>query len=76
MTELLEYLYVIIDPNGACWAVLDNDTKRLEGLPALLRDGWRPVRETPFSGVNTTAAYVLILLEREPRKSRMGFEEL
>ncbi len=58
------YLYVILDFNGGCWEVRDNDTERLEGLPALLEQGWRPVRETPFPPAPGSDAYILILLER------------
>jgi hypothetical protein len=63
MNEPLEYLFVILDYNGVCWIVRDQTTERAQGLPALLAEGWRPVRETPFSG-SGMAPYVLILLER------------
>jgi hypothetical protein len=42
------YLYVIIDVFGKCWAIRDGETERLAGLPSLLNEGWRPIRETPF----------------------------
>lgn len=58
-----EYLYVVIDCSGNCWAIGDNDTERLPGLASLLNEGWRPVRETPFCP-DTGTAYILILLER------------
>ena len=59
------YLYAILDTNGSCWVVLDNDNRKVDGLPSLLREGWRPVRETPFHGANSMIAYVLVLLERD-----------
>ena len=57
-----DYLYAMIDVMGVCWVIRDGGTEKVHGLPTLLGDGWRPVRETPFvSG----GAYILILLERE-----------
>jgi hypothetical protein len=62
---MIDYLYVIVDTYGRCWEVKDGDTELLEGLPALLQQGWRPVRETPFAGSSGIDAYILILLERD-----------
>lgn len=59
------FLYAILDTNGKCWVILDNDTRKAEGLPSLFREGWRPVRETPFFGHNSMNPYVLVLLERD-----------
>ena len=55
------YLYAMIDAYGLCWVIRDGETEKVPGLPSLLREGWRPVRETPAFG----ASYILILLERE-----------
>ncbi len=38
-------------------------------LPEVLRDGWRPVRETAL-GSDGSFAYCLVLLEREGRDER------
>ena len=55
------FLYVLLDTMGRCWAIRVGETEKVAGLPSLLREGWRPVRETPVHGV----AYALILLERD-----------
>ena len=57
------YLYAILDTNGRCWVVTDGATEKVEGLPALMREGWRPIRETPFVPSAGTD-YMLICLER------------
>jgi len=56
-----EYCYVIIDSQGSCWRITNDGYDRQPGLPTLLADGWRPVRETPYHQV----PYILILLERD-----------
>jgi len=67
----VEYLYAIIDAEGQCWRVGDGETESVKGLPSLLKDGWRPVRETPFGD----GAYVLILLDRDTRDPKgFGFK--
>ncbi len=62
MQDRPDYVYVILDINGACWAVTDGGTKRIDGLPTLFRAGWRPIRETPFH-ISAGNPYMLILLE-------------
>jgi hypothetical protein len=59
-----KYLYAMIDAFGACWTVIDGGTEKVEGLPSLMRQGWRPLRETAFHNSAGTG-YILILLERE-----------
>jgi hypothetical protein len=59
-----KYLYAIIDEHGTCWVIRENTTEKVEGLPSLMREGWRPVRETPFVG-ETAFTYILICFERE-----------
>jgi hypothetical protein len=56
-------LYAMINTFGECWVVRDGTTEKVEGLPWLLRQGWKPVRETPFVP-STGASYILIYLER------------
>jgi hypothetical protein len=58
------YLYAIINENGTCWVINDGGTEKVAGLPSLMREGWKPVRETPYLGENAMAAYILILFER------------
>ena len=58
------FLYAILDAFGACWVVTDSGTEKVAGLPWLMRQGWRPIRETPLIQ-SAGASYVLILLERE-----------
>jgi hypothetical protein len=58
-----EYLYVVLDSSGSCWVVRDGGTERVAGLPSLLAEGWRPLRETAFH----EEAYMLIVLERDSR---------
>ncbi|RUL87778.1 hypothetical protein [Tautonia sociabilis] len=65
MDRKSELLYVILDDSGLCRIVRDQATERAEGLPSLLADGWRPVRETPFNAAQGTTPTVLILLERD-----------
>ena len=57
------YLYAIVDEKGACWKITDRGTERVEGLPWLMRQGWKPLRETPFVG-EKMSTYILILLEK------------
>jgi hypothetical protein len=59
-----KYLYAIIDENGACWVINDGGTERVEGLPWLLRQGWKPLRETPYVSDRAMSTYILICLER------------
>jgi hypothetical protein len=56
------YLYALIDSFGKCWVIVDGGTQKVEGLPWLMRKGWRPIRETPFAVPGI--AYILICLER------------
>ena len=65
-----EYLYAILDANGACWQIEGRGTVKAT-LPDLLADGWRPLRETPFAPA-VGAAFVLLVLEREP-EGTFGF---
>lgn len=58
------YLYAIIDEHGSCWVVVDNGTEKSAGLPSLLREGWKPIRETPFVSDRNGFVYILICLER------------
>jgi len=58
------YLYAIISEYGTCWVIGDSTTEKVDGLPSLMRQGWRPVRETPFIG-ETSNTYILICFERE-----------
>ena len=72
-----EVLYLILDHLGNSRLVRDQTTEA--GKPRLVRDhatepvslsdlladGWRPVRETPFSSHPSSPSQVLILLERE-----------
>jgi hypothetical protein len=60
-----KYRYAIIDENGSCWVIVDGGTQRVEGLPSLMSEGWRPVRETPFVSERRASTYILICLERE-----------
>jgi hypothetical protein len=62
------FLYVMLDSSGRCWAVTDGGTEKIAGLPWLLRQGWKPIRETPLI-VSAGSSYVLILLERETETS-------
>jgi hypothetical protein len=48
--------------------VTDGGTEKIAGLPWLLRQGWKPIRETPLI-VSAGSSYVLILLERETETS-------
>jgi hypothetical protein len=59
-----QYLYAIIDEYGTCWVIDDDGTEKVEGLPWLMRQGWIPLRETPFISDKTTSTYILILFER------------
>lgn len=65
-----EYLYAMLDVNGKCWVVTDQETQPYS-MASLLQEGWVPIRETPFHAASGYA-YILILLEREPR-GEMGF---
>jgi hypothetical protein len=58
------YLYAIIDEYGTCRVVNDGGTEKVNGLPWLMRQGWKPLRETPFVGDKSTLTYILILFER------------
>ncbi len=62
-TKADQYIYAIIDPNGHCWVVRDGSTEKAVGLPSLLREGWKPIRETPFVPA-AGSEYMLICLER------------
>jgi hypothetical protein len=64
-----EYVYIILDDGGKTWRVLDNDHEEAEGLPSLFKQGWRPIRETPYGD----GTYFLILLERPVVKGNVGF---
>lgn len=63
MKEPFEYLYALIDVHGGCWVIRDDDTEKVAGLPSLLADGWRPLRETSFQ----VEPYMLVVLERDSR---------
>ncbi len=65
-----EYLYAILDANGACWRLEGQGTTKAN-LAELLAGGWRPLRETPFAPA-VGAAYVLLVLERES-EGKFGF---
>ncbi len=69
-----EYLYAMVDLNGACWRIVDRTTEKAS-LPDLLAEGWRPVRETPYARYDANSStYILICLEREPDgKPSFGF---
>jgi len=69
MNDYMEFMYVILDDGGKTWRVLDNDNEEAEGLPALFKLGWRPVREVPCGD----GTYTLILLERPVAKDPVGF---
>lgn len=71
MNDDIEYQYIILDDGGKTWRVLDNDNEEAPGLPALFKEGWRPVRETAYGD----GTYVLILLERPVVKGKVGFGE-
>jgi hypothetical protein len=58
-----QFLYAIIDVNGSCWVVLDDTTPKVKGLPWLMRQGWKPIREVPFPSA-AGQDYILICLER------------
>jgi hypothetical protein len=58
------FQYAIIDTFGKCWVITDDGTEKVQGLPWLMRQGWTPVRETPYH-IPAGESYVLILLERE-----------
>lgn len=57
------FLYAIIDVNGSCWVVLDDTTPQVKGLPWLMRQGWKPIREVPYHSPGGQG-YILICLER------------
>ena len=70
----IDYLYAIVDTNGACWRIVGRSTEKAS-LPDLIADGWLPVRETPFPQ-NDLGSYILICLERDPDgKPSFGFGE-
>ena len=58
----LYYKYLILQSNGFCIDVADRDPVELAGL---LADGWKPVRETPFSASGHETSAILIVLRRE-----------
>jgi hypothetical protein len=64
-----QHLYAIIDEYGTCWVIQDGGTEKVRGLPWLMRQGWRPVRETPFVP-NSGSDYILIYFERERLQPR------
>jgi hypothetical protein len=59
-----KYLYAIVDEYGSCWVIRDGTTEKVEGLPSLMREGWRPIRETPYPHA-PGRLYILICFERE-----------
>jgi hypothetical protein len=59
-----QYLYAIIDESGTCWVVHDHGNEKVEGLPWLMRQGWKPLRETPFVSDKRFSTQILILFER------------
>jgi hypothetical protein len=68
-----DYCYVIINNAGHSWPALSQGEaeapKEAKGaLPALLADGWVPVRETPMGGGTSSVAHSLVLLERKPKE--------
>ena len=66
----MQYQYAILDANGGCWKIEGQGTSKAN-LIELMADGWRPLRETPFAPA-VGAAYVLLVLEREPEE-KFGF---
>lgn len=67
----VEYLYAILDSWGQCWRVADGEAQTVPGMPYLLGEGWRPVREVSFGD----GGHVLILLERDTRDPKgLGFQ--
>ncbi len=64
----LEHLFVVLDNQGICRRIIDGGTEHVAGLPSLLKEGWRPVRETSFG----EGGLVLLLLDRDPRDPK-GF---
>jgi hypothetical protein len=72
MKDSIDFLYLILEPSGRCRRIVDSGTEAVDGLASLLRDGWRPVRETPFSGSSSSGGQVLLLLERDARDPK-GF---
>ena len=62
-----EYLYVRLDRAGECSRIVAKGLEKVS-LAGLLAEGWRPIRETPFTQTNE----ILICLEREP-EGQMGF---
>ena len=55
------YLYAMIDAAGTAWVLVDGGTHKVEGIPWLVRQGWRPIRETPFAA--PSSPYILICFE-------------
>lgn len=69
--DMRKYLYITLDPRGQSQSIEENGTGPAN-LPELLRDGWRPVRETPFAG---QYSLMLILLEKDPPSSTDALTE-
>lgn len=73
------FRYVILATNGRSWSAFDcqeaydaanaddGDEDCVFVLPRLLREGWRPVRETPIGD-----SYALVLLSKEPEAATNG----
>lgn len=65
------HCYVIVDSDGFSTTLPGHkpelpDHAAIGALPAMLRRGWRPVRETPFPAPTAEGkVYVLVLLERD-----------
>jgi len=59
-----KYLDAIINEDGSCWVVVDNGTEKSAGLPSLMREGWKPIRETPYVTNRGGFVSILICLER------------
>ena len=64
-----QFCYVVLDSEGNSRALKDGDadTEETGVLPRLLRDGWKPVRETPLGG-GARLTFSLILLQKTVKK--------
>ncbi len=73
-----QYCYVIVNNAGHSWAALGPSNAESEReqsapvLPALLQDGWVPLRETPMGGGTSHLAHSLILMEKEAKAQANG----
>lgn len=72
MNDGMEFLYVILESSGQCSVLKDGGAERIDGIPGLLKDGWRPLRETPFSDSGSAKPCILAVFERDNRDPR-GF---